>query len=121
MFQRIVQIANKYVESDHVTLSDHQANRYANHATLLADVLELQAILLRKLSRDTRKALSSTKDVVILLSAPAGYDWLVAFLAILSLGAVVSPICQSTLSLRVDFSREQCHLISPGNYEHYWS
>ncbi|KAJ5351229.1 hypothetical protein N7452_000203 [Penicillium brevicompactum] len=92
MFQRLVNIANNHVKRDYITLIDYQADRYANHAKLLADVLELQSVLFRKLSRGSRKALNSAEYVVILLSAPAGYEWLVSFLTILSLGAVVSPI-----------------------------
>lgn len=93
MFQCLVNIANNHVKRDYITLIDYQVDCYANHAKLLADVLELQSILFRKLSRGSRKALKSAEYVVILLSAPAGYEWLVSFLTILSLGAVVSPIC----------------------------
>ncbi|CAG8943066.1 unnamed protein product [Penicillium salamii] len=92
LFQRIVHVANEHLNSNPVTLRDYQSDQQANHAKLLADVLELQLILFRKLSRDTRKALSVGKDVFILVSAPAGYEWLVAFLTVLSLGAVVAPI-----------------------------
>ncbi|CAG8260301.1 unnamed protein product [Penicillium salamii] len=98
LFQRVVHVANEHLNSNPVTLRDHQSNQQANHAKLLADVLELQLILFRKLSRDTRKALSVGKDVFILISAPAGYEWLVAFLTVLSLGAVVAPIYETEMT-----------------------
>lgn len=94
MFQRIVHIAHERLQGTHGIIRDHHGDQEANYAKLLTDVLELQEVVFKKLSDDTRKALSAGQDVIILLSAPAGYEWLVAFLTVLSLGAVIAPICQ---------------------------
>jgi malonyl-CoA/methylmalonyl-CoA synthetase len=97
IFQRLVDVANQNLKSGTVTLRDHQGGWDVNGADLVADILELQQVLLKKLSPEARTALDAGQDVFILLSAPAGYEWAVGFLAIASLGASPAGIGKSSI------------------------
>jgi malonyl-CoA/methylmalonyl-CoA synthetase len=62
------------------------------HAELLVDVLELRHQIQTRLSPETLIRLRNGKEVYIAILAPGGYEYSVAFLAILALGAAAVPL-----------------------------
>ncbi|KAG2418845.1 hypothetical protein HFD88_001947 [Aspergillus terreus] len=92
IFQSLVKVANEHLESDAVTLYDHRTNSNTNCADLLADILGLQKAVLNILTPEARSALRAGQDVFILIVAPLGYEWIVGYLTVFSLGAVVACI-----------------------------
>jgi malonyl-CoA/methylmalonyl-CoA synthetase len=60
-------------------------------AQLLSDVLVLRRTLKRSLTKQTVQDLQDGREVYISLLAPGGYEFAVAVLAILALGAAASP------------------------------
>lgn len=99
IFQSLVKVANEHLESDAVTLYDHRTNSNTNCADLLADILGLQKAVLNILTPEARSALRAGQGVFILIVAPLGYEWIVGYLTVFSLGAVVACICEFNVSI----------------------
>ncbi|KAF2719385.1 acetyl-CoA synthetase-like protein [Polychaeton citri CBS 116435] len=64
----------------------------ANHVQLLSDVIHLRARLWRVLTPSVRAAVETRSEVYIAILAPGSYEFTVAILAVLALGAIVVPI-----------------------------
>jgi malonyl-CoA/methylmalonyl-CoA synthetase len=80
-----------------VVLRDFAANVSATAPQLLHAVVTFQEYFLNVLSLKTRAKLDAGEDVFICLLAPAGWEFVVAMLAIRVLGAAVCPLCESSL------------------------
>ena len=94
LFQRIVELANGARSSLKTTIKDWDLDIEANHADLLADVLQLRSATLESMPQSTLKALAYGQGVFFCLAAPPGYEWLVGYLTIMSIGAAVVPLCK---------------------------
>lgn len=64
----------------------------ASHIRLLNDTLALRNAIYQSLDFETQSSLANDEEVSLLLLAGPGYDYVVGFLAILSLGGIVVPI-----------------------------
>lgn len=94
LFQRVVELANDSLLFLKTTIKDWDLDIEANHADLLADVLQLRSATLKSLPLSTLKALANGQDVFFCLAAPPGYEWLMGYLTIMSIGAAVVPLCK---------------------------
>ncbi|KAI9726329.1 MAG: hypothetical protein M1828_001603 [Chrysothrix sp. TS-e1954] len=77
---------------DYVAVRDVVLGLEKTYGDLLSDALRLRAILVDTLSRDTLDSLERDDEVFIGILAPGGYEYTVAFVAILALGAAVVPM-----------------------------
>lgn len=62
---------------------------------LLTDVLSLRNGLRRTLPAHVRRQLDNQEEVYICVLAPGGYEFVVAYLAVLALGAAAVPLCKA--------------------------
>ncbi|KAI4919340.1 hypothetical protein J4E90_001473 [Alternaria incomplexa] len=90
LFSRLLRFANRRPER--IAIDDVRLNLQKTHLELLSDVLALRERLLGILTSATRKALERREEVYIAVIAPGGYEYAVAVLAILALGAAVVPL-----------------------------
>ena len=89
LFHRVVKFANSHRLSQNVVFRDYKQDIEANHADLLADIVELRAIIFQRLPSTAHRALEAKSDVYVGLIADASYEWLVGCLSIMSLGAAI--------------------------------
>lgn len=91
LFARLVRFAHQH--PPRLCVRDaNEPGREATHIQLLSDVLALRERLWRELSSDVRAALDRREEVYIAVLAPGGYEYTVAMLAVLALGAAVVPV-----------------------------
>ncbi|KAK5126626.1 hypothetical protein LTR85_009560 [Meristemomyces frigidus] len=95
LFARLVRFAHQH--PPRLCVRDaNNGGQEATHAQLLSDVLHLRERLRSNLSINVRAALDQRKDageaVYIAVLAPGGYEYTVAMLAVLALGAAVVPV-----------------------------
>lgn len=93
-----VELANDTRSSLKTTIKDWDLDIEANHADIPADVLQLHSATLKSMPQSTLKALANGQDVFICLAEPPGYEWLVGYLTIMSIGAAAVPLCKLFLS-----------------------
>lgn len=62
------------------------------HAQLLSDVLNYRRVIKNNLSPDVLRAVGNRKEIYIHILALGGYEFTVAILAVLALGAIPSPL-----------------------------
>ncbi|KAK4545444.1 hypothetical protein LTR36_002794 [Oleoguttula mirabilis] len=91
LFARLVRFAHQQPPRLCVRDAD-DAGLEATHIQLLSDVLALRERLRPNLSSDVRAALERREEVYIAVLAPGGYEYTVAMLAVLALGAAVVPL-----------------------------
>lgn len=89
LFNRLLFLARK---TNKTAIRDIAANTSANYTRLLTDVVSLRNKIWLTLSVSTREKLLKSEFVSINLLCAGGYEFSVAFLAIVALGAVVSPM-----------------------------
>lgn len=75
-----------------IAIRDLSIGLERTHAELLLDVLELCRQIQKRLSPEALIRLQKGKEVYIAILAPGGYQYSVAFLAILALGAAAVPL-----------------------------
>jgi len=90
LFQRLLRFAHQ--RPARLAIRDSNDNTEATHIQLLTDVLSLRERLVESLSQDIQDALSRREEVYIAVLAPGGYQYTVAMLAVLALGAAVVPL-----------------------------
>jgi acyl-CoA synthetase (AMP-forming)/AMP-acid ligase II len=91
LFGRLVRAAHK---STKIAVRDVRAGISATHAQLLTDALGVRNFLLQSLRDSTIQRLERQEEVYINVLGPGGYEYTVAFLAIVALGAIVVPLCR---------------------------
>lgn len=89
-FSRLVRLAYK---PKLVAVVDLTFGYTASYAQLLTDVLNFRNVLRSRLSPDVVAKLDRDDEVYINLLGSAGYEFTVAFLALMALGAATVPIC----------------------------
>ncbi|KAI4612491.1 hypothetical protein J4E80_007225 [Alternaria sp. BMP 0032] len=90
LFSRLLRFANR--RPARIAIDDIRLNVQKTHLDLLSDVLGLRERLLGTLTSATREALEKREEVYIAVIAPGGYEYAVAVLAILAIGAAVVPL-----------------------------
>jgi malonyl-CoA/methylmalonyl-CoA synthetase len=73
-------------------IRDLHTSHSATHLQLLNDVLSFRQKIWSELTPSTRRALYDREEVYIAILAPGGYEFAVAILAALALGAAVVPL-----------------------------
>ncbi len=88
-FSRLVRLAHK----PHLTaVRDITFNYTASYQQLVTDVLHFRNVLHQSVDASVRTKLDRDEEVFINLLGPGGYEFTVAFLALIALGAVIVPI-----------------------------
>jgi malonyl-CoA/methylmalonyl-CoA synthetase len=83
-----------YASTREDTLIRDVTNNYtATHLQLLTDVLHLRNVLYQSVDEDARDHLWNGDEVAFNILASGGYEFAVAFLAVLALGGVIVPLC----------------------------
>ncbi|KAI4641130.1 hypothetical protein J4E93_008008 [Alternaria ventricosa] len=90
LFSRLLRFANR--RPARIAIDDVRLNMQKTYLELLSDVLALRERLLGTLTSATREALERREEVYIAIIAPGGYEYAIAVLAILALGAAVVPL-----------------------------
>ena len=90
LFARLVRFAHQ--SPPRLCVRDDNAGHEATHIQLLSDVLHLRSRIWRNLNPDVRHALEQRQEVYIAVLASGGYEYTVAMLAVLALGAAVVPL-----------------------------
>ena len=91
LFARILNLAHR--EPQRTAIRDVILGVEKTHVELLTDVLALQEIVQNSLSAETLALLQSGQEIYIGILAPGGYEYAVALLTVLALGAAAVPIC----------------------------
>ncbi|ETN39265.1 uncharacterized protein HMPREF1541_05488 [Cyphellophora europaea CBS 101466] len=89
LFTRLLALAHR--SRQRTVIRDVNTKVEKTSAELLSDVLNLRRVLRASLAQDTLDDLQHGKEVYISIVAPGGYEFTVAILAVLSLGAGASP------------------------------
>ena len=89
LFSRLVRLAHK---PSLIAVKDVTFDYTATYQQLVTDVLLFRNVLYEVLDQSIREKLSHDEEVFINLLGPGGYEFTVAFLAIMALGAVIVPI-----------------------------
>lgn len=90
LFNRLVRFAHN--RPPRLCIRDDNTGVEATHVQLLSDVLAYREHVLEHLSSKAKQALDRREEVYIAILAPGGYEFTVAILAALALGAAVVPI-----------------------------
>lgn len=108
LFTKLLRFAN---QSARIVVNDVYAQVSATHIQLLTDVLHVRNTLQASLNETSIRQLEQGVEVFITLLSPGGYEYVVAFLAIVALGAVVVPLCKLEnlffLLLQLTFTQPQ--------------
>lgn len=89
-FEKLLRYAHR--SPPNIAIRDVNAGVEKSYLQLLSDAIALRRVLENTLDPSTQRALDSGEEVFIALIAPGGYEYAVAFTAILALGAAVVPI-----------------------------
>jgi malonyl-CoA/methylmalonyl-CoA synthetase len=90
LFSRLLRFANRTAAP--IAIDDVRLGLRKTHTELLSDVIALRDRLFCTLTGETRNALENSDEVYIAVIAPGGYEYAVAVLAVLALGAAVVPL-----------------------------
>ncbi|KAF2649870.1 acetyl-CoA synthetase-like protein [Lophiostoma macrostomum CBS 122681] len=90
LFSRLLRFASRVPAR--VAIDDVRSNQQRTHLELLSDVLVLRETILNALDSTTSEALERRDEVYIAIVAAGGYEYTVAMLAVLALGAAAVPI-----------------------------
>lgn len=90
LFQRLLRFAHQRPAK--LAIRDSNNGIEATHIQLLSDVIALRERIHESLSQDIRDALREREEIYIAVLAPGGYEYSVAMLAVLALGAAVVPL-----------------------------
>ena len=88
-FSRLVRLAHK---THLIAVRDVTFNYTATYQQLLTDVLHFRNVLYSTFSEDVRRKLDNDEEVYVNLLGPGGYEFTVAFFALMALGAAIVPI-----------------------------
>ncbi|KAL2833166.1 hypothetical protein BJY01DRAFT_259937 [Aspergillus pseudoustus] len=89
-FEKLLRYAHR--SPPQTAIRDVNAGVEKTYLQLLSDAIALREALKRALSPPTLQDIDNDKEVYIALIAPGGYEYAVAFTAIIALGAAVVPI-----------------------------
>lgn len=95
-FEKLLRYAHRRPPT--ISIHDVNAGVEKSYTQLLTDALALRRALRGILRPETLTDLDNDHEVFVAVIAPGGYEYAVAFTAILALGAAVVPISMSALS-----------------------
>jgi malonyl-CoA/methylmalonyl-CoA synthetase len=90
LFTRLLHLA--HLPGQPFAVRDVNAGIERTHAQLLSDILNYRRVIKRTLSPGVLQAIGSRKEVYIHILALGGYEFTVAILTVLALGAIPSPL-----------------------------
>ncbi|KAJ4318945.1 hypothetical protein N0V94_004176 [Neodidymelliopsis sp. IMI 364377] len=90
LFSRLLRYASR--TPARIAIDDVRSKHQRTHIELLSDVLALRESVLNALDAATLEALSQRDEVYIGIVAAGGYEYTVAMLAVLAMGAAAVPI-----------------------------
>ena len=90
LFNRLIRFA--HASPARLCIRDDNTGTEATHIQFLTDVIHLRSRIWRNLTPPVRDALNDRQEVYIAVLAPGGYEYAVAMLAVLALGAAVVPL-----------------------------
>ncbi|KAF2690945.1 acetyl-CoA synthetase-like protein [Lentithecium fluviatile CBS 122367] len=90
LFSRLLRFAHR--NPSRVAIEDGRSNYQRTHLELLSDLLALRETILKYLDPGQIEALDRRNEVYIAIVAGGGYEYVVAILAVLALGAVAVPL-----------------------------
>ncbi|KIW02982.1 uncharacterized protein PV09_05643 [Verruconis gallopava] len=90
LFSRLLRLANR--RPPLLAIRDVRTNVEKTYLELLSDVLAFRQVIARRLGRKTVSAMREGREIYVAVLAPGGYEYAVAVLAVLALGAAVVPI-----------------------------
>ncbi len=90
LFNRLIRFAHQ--SPPRLCVRDANTGKEATHLQLLTDVLALRERVWSTLSPKVQQALDRREEVYIAVLAPGGYEYTVAMLTVLALGAAVVPM-----------------------------
>jgi malonyl-CoA/methylmalonyl-CoA synthetase len=91
LFSRILRFAH---QSERIAIKDPLIGFAASYIQLLTDVLHLRNLLRNSLGSVILEQLGKGEEVFITILGEGGYEFTVAFFAIVAVGAVVVPLCK---------------------------
>lgn len=89
LFSRLLRLAHR--NPPKIAIRDLRANTEKTHLDLLVDVLALRETLQTRLGSKVREVLASDEEVYVAIIAPGSYEFAVAILAVLAIGAIAVP------------------------------
>ncbi|KAL3486782.1 hypothetical protein BJX62DRAFT_246549 [Aspergillus germanicus] len=89
-FEKLLRYAHR--NPPRIAIRDVNAGVEKTYLQLLSDAIALRTVLRRALAADVLQDIDNDHEVFIALIAPGGYEYAVAFTAIIALGAAVVPI-----------------------------
>lgn len=90
LFSRLLRYASR--TPARIAIDDVRSKHQRTHLELLSDVLALRDTILNTLDITTLEALERREEVYVAIVAAGGYEYTVAMLAVLALGAAAVPI-----------------------------
>jgi malonyl-CoA/methylmalonyl-CoA synthetase len=90
LFSRLLRFASR--TPARIAIDDVRSKQQRTHLELLSDVLALRETILNTLDPATIEALERREEVYLAIVAGGGYEYTVAMLAVLALGAAAVPI-----------------------------
>lgn len=96
-FHRLLYLAR--VKEDRIAIRDVTTGVKATAGQYLSDILRLRNTIHARLDPSIQEKLLRGEEVFICLLAKGGYEFAVALFAIVALGAIAVPICESLLTL----------------------
>ncbi|KAF2790256.1 fatty-acyl-CoA synthase [Melanomma pulvis-pyrius CBS 109.77] len=90
LFSRLLRFASR--KPARIAIDDVRSMHQRTHLELLSDVLALRETILNTLDPATTEALERREEVYLAIVAAGGYEYTVAMLAVLALGAAAVPI-----------------------------
>jgi malonyl-CoA/methylmalonyl-CoA synthetase len=91
LLSRILRFAHR---SERIAIKGPTAGFAASHIQLLTDVLHLRNVLRDSLDHSTLEQLGKGAEIFINVLGTGGYEFMVAFFAVVAVGAVVVPLCK---------------------------
>jgi malonyl-CoA/methylmalonyl-CoA synthetase len=91
LFNQILRFAHR---SERIAIKDPAAGFAASYIQLLTDVVHLRNLLQESLDSLILEKLGKGAEVFINVLGEGGYEFTVAFFAIIAIGAVVAPLCK---------------------------
>ncbi|OCK85351.1 putative AMP-binding enzyme [Lepidopterella palustris CBS 459.81] len=90
LFSKLLRFASR--RPPRIAIHDARSNHERTHIELLSDVLSLRATILETLDSNIVKAIENREEIYIAILAAGGYEYAVAILAVIALGAAAVPI-----------------------------
>ena len=100
-FSRLIRLAYR---EDLIAVKDLTFGYTASYAELLTDALHFRNVLRRTLTPAVVERIDNNEEIFVNLLGPGGYEFTVAFLALMALGAVIVPICMLIDYLQLIFN-----------------